>query len=193
MKNINFLTKKIFEKKLETEDYKLKKFGVQRIDTGEFIPENEENSHWQRYLEWKKLGNKPKPEFTLDELKNNRWKEAIDIMNSRKEGGVIVNKKVICSSPEIKSDIHSLLLEIDSGAIKQKTYFIVNKHPHYQDSVELTEEELRAAHKAQTKLYHLCYENSKTLQDLIFSSKDPYSIDINQGWPATPFINDEKK
>jgi hypothetical protein len=191
-KNMNINIEQIpglSERKREAgEDYKLQTGGVLRIDTNENIPENTANSHWQRYLWWIDQGNKPKPQFTLDELKSNRWREVVQIMNKTKDGGVVINKKVVCSSPEIKSDVHSLLLEIAAGNIKKPTYIIVNKHGLYEDTVELTEEELREVHKLQSKLYDLCYTNANVLKDLIFASKDPSSININQGWPVTPYI-----
>jgi len=61
--------------------YKLQQNGVLDTETGANIPDDPANRHWAEYQEWLAVPNDPDPEFTLQEMKDNKkveinqWRE----------------------------------------------------------------------------------------------------------------------
>ena len=47
-------------------------FLIRRLSDGSIIPKDESNYDYKNYLKWLSEGNVPEPEFTLEELKNNK-------------------------------------------------------------------------------------------------------------------------
>lgn len=56
--------------------YKISGDGVQDTETGAFIPNDNDNRHWQEYLAWTTVSgaeNVADPEFTAQEITDNMW------------------------------------------------------------------------------------------------------------------------
>lgn len=58
--------------------YKLISEGVLNRELNARIPNCGGNMDWQEYLAWLKEGNKPDPEFTTEEIEEQKWTEIIE-------------------------------------------------------------------------------------------------------------------
>lgn len=63
--------------------YKLAESGVIRLSDGAFIPEDLANKDWQEYQEWLAQGNKPQPQFTTAELKEQLRAKMLALRSAR--------------------------------------------------------------------------------------------------------------
>ena len=63
--------------------YKLTEGGVIRLSDGAFIPEDPANKDWREYQEWLAQGNKPQPQYTTTELRDQLRAKMLALRSAR--------------------------------------------------------------------------------------------------------------
>ena len=63
--------------------YKLAKGGVIRLSDNAFIPEDPANKDWQEYQQWLSEGNKPQPQYTTAELRDQLRAKMLSLRSAR--------------------------------------------------------------------------------------------------------------
>lgn len=58
--------------------YKLAETGVLDTETGSHIPEDSDNRHWREYQQWLDEGNAPDPQYTSEEVREQRLAGVIE-------------------------------------------------------------------------------------------------------------------
>ena len=97
--------------------YKLAKGGVIRLSDGAFIPEDPNNRDWKEYQEWLAQGNKPQPQYTTVELREQLRVKMLALRSARIDS--------VLSSPNNQYDsladvqLYASLGDVDAQAILQ--------------------------------------------------------------------------
>lgn len=157
--------------------YKLADGGVIREIDGAFIPNNPKNSGWQDYLRWVDAGGVADPQYTLIERRLNRLQDIKDVgWQVRQQGisfgGVVYNAMAV--------DItHLILAEKTTKEInwiaKDGTTHLLTKQ-NISDMAALASDFVQEIHNREIALINV-----------IATSEDPEAVDIESGWPTTPY------
>lgn len=157
--------------------YKLANNGVIREIDGAFIPNNPKNSGWQDYLRWVDSGGVAAPQYTLAERRLNRLQDIKDKgWQVRQEGisfgGVVYN---------------ALPLDITHMILAEKTTKEINWISKDGTTHLLTKQNISDMDELASDFVQEIRNCEIALINVIATSEDPESIDIESGWPATPY------
>lgn len=158
-------------------DYKLATNGVIKTANGAFVPQDVKNRDWNEYLAWAAGGGTADPLYSLAEKRINRKEDVDRKEESIIEGGVSFGGNTYNAR---NSDLAFLL-----GA--EKTTKTVKWQRSNGVEVTLTAQNVTDLLALISDFIHECNHKKITLKTAIDGSLDPDALDIDTGWPTTPY------
>lgn len=152
--------------------FKLTDCGVIRLSDNAYIPDNKDNSDWQRYLEWVNAGNTPQEQYSLEERRQ-IIVDKVKNIRLRKE-----TNPIQFSGSEIKID-DSLCFIMKAAIDRSITleYLDINNIEHTgikENLIDIVKVYFDKKFKLLKK-----YNN---LVSAVQKSENPESINIDIGW-----------
>lgn len=123
------------------------------------------------------------PEAMLDKQRQNLWEKVKQIRAGKMQGGVLYNNTLFQTDDFSLSRVEFVSSAMTNGFNGPSIKWITAAN----DVVDLSLEDLKQIGCLAAELVQKCIEHSVALRKQIFESEEPGNIDIESGWPISPF------